>query len=190
MPFVNNIFISFVLFFLLPSTVTACDSSPCQNGATCVSIPRDETRVAFYVCECPPTYTGKNCSIPVSIPTTPAGTTPNNPFTTPLVVVTDVVTNIEFQTRTIQPTVVATLQPVTAPPVGRTDVATSRAPPPRTQLPTLPLLRTTRVVRQTTENPCSPNPCSNAAVCVMADGGFVCQCRDGFEGTVCMCMVL
>ena len=52
-----------------------------------------------------------------------------------------------------------------------------------TQLPTVPLM-TTRVVRQTTPNPCEPNPCTNASPCRVAAGGFICDCRPGFEGKV------
>ena len=39
----------------LPWDARSCDSSPCQNGATCIN------HLGFYTCTCSKGWTGKNC---------------------------------------------------------------------------------------------------------------------------------
>ena len=44
--------------FSIPETLP-CDSSPCENGGTCLNTNSDTS----YVCECDPVYCGTNCEM-------------------------------------------------------------------------------------------------------------------------------
>ena len=45
----------FITDHIYPAAKDACIGDPCQNGATCLN------QYDFFICTCPPGWTGSNC---------------------------------------------------------------------------------------------------------------------------------
>ncbi|KAG9344276.1 hypothetical protein JZ751_010945 [Albula glossodonta] len=150
--------------------INDCESSPCQNGGTCID------RVSMYQCICADGWEGARCEIDID----DCGTNPCNDRGTCQDVVNDFYCECQngWKGKTCHSR------------YSQCDEATcNNGGTCYDEVDTFKCLCTSGWEGATCNiaknSSCLPNPCENGGTCIVSGDSFTCVCKEGWEGSTC-----